>query len=1455
MNASHFCACWRVLAVVILVLEFHPAPLRAAELSEARVELWDFFELRLEGPSTGNPFVDVNLSATFSQGAKRVEVAGFYDGEGIYRVRFMPTTKGAWQYETHSNASALNAKTGRIISGKPSHGNDGPVVVHNTYHFEYADGRSYFPVGTTCYAWIHQGDELEEKTLATLKTSPFNKLRMCIFPKWYEWNRTEPPLYPFEGIAPKAWDLSRFNPKFFQHLEKRIGQLRDLGIEADLILFHPYDEGHWGFDRMPAEADDRYVKYVIARLAVYRNVWWSMANEFDFMKQKTDSDWDRLFQVVQQNDPYGHLRSIHNGLRMYNHNKPWVTHASIQNGSAVTDFGRGVLYRDVYRKPIVFDEVKYEGDIEKRLGNLSPEEMVYRFWEGTAAGTYVGHGETYRHPSDILWWSKGGVLRGQSPPRLAFLRKVLEDGPEEGMEPIDKWQDDPAVGKPGEYYVLYFGKNRPTEWTFKLPKAKLSTGMAFQVEVLDTWEMTTTPVDGLFRVQPDMTRNHFVADGSVKLPGKPYIALRIRRAPGAARWSPGDLPAFPGAEGFGANTPGGRGGKVYEVTNLNDRGPGSLREAIEATGPRIVVFRVSGTITLESDLEIKNPNITIAGQTAPGDGICLRKHKLGIATNDVIVRYLRVRRGDESGEPDDGIGIYDAENVIVDHCSVSWTCDEAVNTWHHVRNATVQWCIVSEPLHDSIQHGHGFAMSIGGDNTSYHHNLIANSPGRNPSIGGNRAYVTTNLDFRNNAIFNFEHRVCDGKPKSANIINNYYKPGPSSQFADHIAKIDQPTDMPLGQWYIGGNEMEGQPRILADNWSGVTGLVEARVNQPFVVAPIKTSSARDAYDQILADAGATLPRRDSVDTRIIGETRTGKTTYGNGVVQSPRDVGGWPELKSRAPDLDSDHDGIPDWWEPKYGLNPNDPTDANKDLNGDGYTNLEKYLNGIDPTKKIDWRNPENNRNTLAPGSLDGPASLLNRDVFQHYVDRFNGMENENVVNLIPNAQSWDWLKENVPAFECPDDDINEIYWYRWWTYRKHIRQFDGAIAITEFLTFKTPVSSAVGHHVMEGRWIHSKKYVDQDLLYWLRGTDGRPHDVQKYSSWTAWSAYQRYLVNRDKAFIIGMLDDFIRDYSEWEQKRLGPSGLFWQFDVRDAMEESISGSRKNKNSRPSINSYMYGNALAIAHIAELAGKTDVAKVYRDKAAKLKKLVQENLWDTQAQFFKVQLEDGSLSGAREAIGFIPWYFELPDRGNEAAWTQLPDDTGFRAPFGFTTAERRHPLFRTHGSGHGCEWDGPVWPFATSQTLTALANVLNDYPQKFVTRQDYFDGVKTYVKSHHRNGRPYLGEYLDEKTGEWLKGDNERSRYYNHSTFADLIITGLVGLRPRTDDTIEVNPLMPSDAWDWFCLDRVLYHGHSITILWDRTGQKYGKGVGLSVLANGLVVAHSKDLNRVTGTLK
>ena len=497
------------------------------------VQQWDFVDVELPGPSGGNPFVDVTVGARFTLDRRQLDVPGFYDGDGVYRVRFMPTHPGRWRYRTNSNAAELDGYEGEVECLPAAAGVHGMVGVRDTFHFAYADGTPYRQIGTTCYGWTHQGDALEEQTLATLRGAPFNKVRMCVFPKHYAFNQNEPPLYPFQGTPPRDWDTARLNPAFFRHFEHRVGQLRELGIEADVILFHPYDEGHWGFDRMDAAADDRYLRYAIARLAGYRNVWWSLANEFDFMKEKRPADWDRYAGIVRAEDPYGHLRSIHNGKLIYDQNQPWVTHASIQNGSAVEDFGRATLYRDVYRKPVVFDEVKYEGNVPQRWGDISAQEMVHRFWQGTIAGTYVGHSETYLHPDDVIWWGKGGVLHGQSPARLQFLRDVLEAGPAEGLEPIDKWQDVRTVGVPGDYYLVYFGREAPTAWTFELPRVGLAAGMRFAAEVLDTWNMTVTPVEGPFEVAATTVYRYGSVDGrSIPLPGLPYLAVRLRRVDG-----------------------------------------------------------------------------------------------------------------------------------------------------------------------------------------------------------------------------------------------------------------------------------------------------------------------------------------------------------------------------------------------------------------------------------------------------------------------------------------------------------------------------------------------------------------------------------------------------------------------------------------------------------------------------------------------------------------------------------------------------------------------------------------------------------------------------------------------------------------------------------------------------------------------------------------------------------
>lgn len=486
-------------------------------------------ELQFKGPSEGNPFVEVRFSAIFDNGSRKVDVPGFYDGEGVYRVRFMPDTVGNWSYRTESNRWELTAQTGEFVATPAGKGNHGPVRVHNTYHFAYADGTPYKQVGTTIYNWMDTPDEVQEETLRTLAASPFNKARMLLTQQPTPYLTSyAPPRWPFAGTPPRDWDFSRFNPEFFRHYEKRIEQLRDLGIEADIILFNPY--GKFGFETMDAAGDDRFVRYVVARFGAYRNVWWSLANEFDFLRTKTEADWERIGTLIQNCDPFDHLRSIHNAFLAYDNRQAWVTHSSVQNGNALESPVGALVYRDVWRKPVVFDEIEYEGDAKFRWADLNGFDLVHRFWSGLVAGTYVGHGDYFNTKGEDTWTSFGGKILGESMPRLAFLRKIMEDGPANGLEPTDSGHDMNTAGVNGEYYLTYFGRTTPTEWAFKLPKRRLVEGMRFTVEIIDVWEMTVTRVPGDFVVTKKDRYSFVDTKGRVvELPGKAGIALRIRR--------------------------------------------------------------------------------------------------------------------------------------------------------------------------------------------------------------------------------------------------------------------------------------------------------------------------------------------------------------------------------------------------------------------------------------------------------------------------------------------------------------------------------------------------------------------------------------------------------------------------------------------------------------------------------------------------------------------------------------------------------------------------------------------------------------------------------------------------------------------------------------------------------------------------------------------------------------
>lgn len=523
------------------------------------VQKWGVFEVSQRMGVAKNPY-DIEFGAEFRQGGQVLRIPGFYDGEGIYKVRFMPQAEGPWQYQTYCDDNGFTSQAGDFECVSPESSNHGPVRVSNQFHFAYADGTPYIPVGTTCYVWNLQGDQLEEKTLRTLDTAPFNKMRMCVFPKRYTFNSNEPPSYPFPAKfdgklqstwspqmvaeyfnqpSPDYWDLEHFNPEYFQHLEKRILDLGARGIEADLIIFHPYDYGAWGFDRLPAEVNDRYLRYLVARLSAFRNIWWSFANEYDLFIGRTMADWDHFMQLVQQIDPYDHLRSIHNCLSFYDHTKPWVTHCSIQNWNMY----RVHVWRKMYGKPVVIDECGYEGDINMLWGDLSPEKMMHRFWTGFVQGGYVGHGETYVNDREELWWAKGGELVGQSPARIAFLRKIFETAPD--LFPVEKtdgefvnlmesgglrafmrgsrvidtiipegpWNNTAAGYHEDDYFIFYFGNHQPGFRYFNLPQDS-----SYRVDIIDTWNMTIECFSE-------------AATGFIKvpMPARKYMAIRVQK--------------------------------------------------------------------------------------------------------------------------------------------------------------------------------------------------------------------------------------------------------------------------------------------------------------------------------------------------------------------------------------------------------------------------------------------------------------------------------------------------------------------------------------------------------------------------------------------------------------------------------------------------------------------------------------------------------------------------------------------------------------------------------------------------------------------------------------------------------------------------------------------------------------------------------------------------------------
>ncbi|CAG9955858.1 unnamed protein product [Clonostachys rosea f. rosea IK726] len=476
---------------------------------------------------------------------------------------------------------------------------------------------------------------------------------------------------------------------------------------------------------------------------------------------------------------------------------------------------------------------------------------------------------------------------------------------------------------------------------------------------------------------------------------------------------------------------------------------------------------------------------------------------------------------------------------------------------------------------------------------------------------------------------------------------------------------------------------------------------------------------------------------------------------------------------------------------------------------------------------------------------------------------------------LLNDVEDHDWFERNIPFLDVPHQQIQNVYYYRWQIYKEHL-VYTGAqygYMPSEFLypaSYGAPyggIVAAAGHHMNEGRWLRDVKYGEDTVNYWLSGPGQFPKPMEdsvnadtsdwahEYSFWAASSVWNQYLITGDRDFILGQLDNLIKQYHGWDTHFNESLGLYWQVPVWDASEytaasyESGEAYHGGAGYRPTINAYQYGDARAIASIAALKGDRDLVDKYTTLANNLQEALQKHLWDDEKTFFKHRARDNNPSGAllvdREIMGYVPWMFNMPNvDAHMAAFSHLKDSQGFEADFGPTTLERRSKWYMYEAT-NCCHWDGPSWPFATAQTLTAVENVLHNYPpQTFIMSDDYFTLLERYAATQHKDGKPYVAEAHDPDTDKWMYDGNNHSEDYNHSTFIDNILAGLLGLRGQADDTLIINPLVPSD-WEYFCLENMAYHGHEITILWDQTGSKYGQGKGLRVYLDGNL-ADSRD---------
>lgn len=504
--------------------------------------------------------------------------------------------------------------------------------------------------------------------------------------------------------------------------------------------------------------------------------------------------------------------------------------------------------------------------------------------------------------------------------------------------------------------------------------------------------------------------------------------------------------------------------------------------------------------------------------------------------------------------------------------------------------------------------------------------------------------------------------------------------------------------------------------------------------------------------------------------------------------------------------------------------------------------------------------------------------NIVDYKLLKEYVDVFNKYDDEYYVQSVPNSEAYEFLKNNIPLFECPDKNVERTYYFRLWTYRKHIKETPYGYIITEFLPEVSwsadynAISCPGLFHFLEGRWMRNTEILSDYANFWLYHS-GYP----KMKQWKHFKAvlghgfplsdaiFQFYKVHPSEDLLKNNISELINNYETLKSLRKTDTGLYWSNAggwEGDGMEVAVGGN----GIRPTINSYMYSQANAISEICGILGDKSKSEHYRNEADTIKNLINTLLWDKKAGFFKVVKRDTHKKvDVRELFGYVPWCYCIPPKEEvySNAWSHVMDSKGFYAPYGLTTCEQRHGGFKVVYQGHDCQWNGPSWPYATSQTLMAMANLIQEYSQDVVSKYDYLAQFLIYTNSHKLqkdNGDivPWIDENLNPYTGDWIartmlsgkKGFNERGKDYNHSSYVDLLITGLIGLKPHIDNVIEINPCLPENVWDYFCLENIPYKDGKLSIIWDKKGNKYNMGIGLFVMYNGKLIYRINDLRKV-----